>query len=123
MVDRDVFEQTTGEPGQRTTSDNREKVNEEKTGLRSMESLEEALSSIEFLCFFLLLGDTRLLGFPVEEFSALVGLGVWIETEEDTLVLQRVLLLYEGSLDLLWSNWPQDRLNFGRVDDALNIWV
>ena len=50
-------------------------------------------------------------------------LGVGVETEENTTVTQRVLLLGEGTLGLLGTSLPDDALDLIRVDDTGNVGV
>jgi len=88
-----------------------------------VESLQELFSSSELLARSLSLRDALPLLLEVDELSALVRLGVRVETEHDTLVLEWVLLLCVWSLGALLAGGSENALDFSRVDDALNIWV
>lgn len=51
-----------------------------------------------------------------------VASGVWVETEKDLSVVERVLLLHTGALrPALTLGGANDALDFGRVDKATNI--
>lgn len=52
------------------------------------------------------------------------GSGVWVETELDLLVLERVLLLDCGALgDGSTLGRAEDGLDFGAVDELGNVWL
>ena len=58
------------------------------------------------------------------QFLLTEGLGVRVQTQQDLFVLQRVLLLYTGTLGLGFSfSWAYDGLYFRRVDEAADVGV
>jgi hypothetical protein len=61
--------------------------------------------------------------FSLDEFSTTEDLSVRVETVHDTLVLERVLLLSEGTLVVLVTGGTDNRLNFIRVDETSDIRV
>lgn len=53
-----------------------------------------------------------------------VRLGVWVEAEQDLLVVEWVLLLHDSALgDGTALDWAQYRLHFRTVDELGNIWL
>jgi hypothetical protein len=90
-----------------------------------VESFQELLGSSGGSTTLLLdlgnLTGSNLLG--LDELSTTEDLSVRVKTVHDTLVLERVLLLSEGTLVVLVTSRTNNRLDFVRVDKTSNIGV
>lgn len=71
-----------------------------------------------------LLGNWLVVGLDVTETLLRVSLGVWVEAEQDLLVVEWVLLLHDSALgDGTTLDWTEHRLHFGAVDELGNVWL
>lgn len=72
----------------------------------------------------LLLLDNLVVRLDVTKTLLRVCLGVWVETEQNLLVLEWVLLLDNSALaDGTALDWSEHRLHFGAVDELGNVWL